>query len=98
MLSKKIYFQDYPSVGQIAQKLEEQNIQPIFAVTKKMESVYKVRKTCLLNCFIIILYAFYNNTKISFCLCNRNTMFPVNKFENVGVSHSTQRHVLHTHS
>lgn len=32
---------DYPSVGQIARKLEEQNIQPIFAVTKKMESVYK---------------------------------------------------------
>ncbi|KAA0715491.1 Integrin beta-2 [Triplophysa tibetana] len=32
---------DYPSVGQIARKLEEQNIQPIFAVTKRMESVYK---------------------------------------------------------
>ncbi|XP_067300549.1 integrin beta-2 [Pseudorasbora parva] len=32
---------DYPSVGQIARKLEEQNIQPIFAVTKKMETVYK---------------------------------------------------------
>uniref|UniRef100_A0A9J7ZY15 Integrin beta n=1 Tax=Cyprinus carpio carpio TaxID=630221 RepID=A0A9J7ZY15_CYPCA len=31
---------DYPSVGQIARKLEEQNIQPIFAVTKKMETVY----------------------------------------------------------
>uniref|UniRef100_A0A8C2ESE9 Integrin beta n=1 Tax=Cyprinus carpio TaxID=7962 RepID=A0A8C2ESE9_CYPCA len=29
---------DYPSVGQIARKLEEQNIQPIFAVTKKMET------------------------------------------------------------
>ncbi|XP_056321847.1 integrin beta-2 [Danio aesculapii] len=31
---------DYPSVGQVARKLEEQNIQPIFAVTKKMETVY----------------------------------------------------------
>ncbi|XP_059418463.1 integrin beta-2 [Carassius carassius] len=31
---------DYPSVGQIARKLEDHNIQPIFAVTKKMESVY----------------------------------------------------------
>ncbi|TRY99864.1 hypothetical protein DNTS_016960, partial [Danionella cerebrum] len=31
---------DYPSVGQIARKLEEQNIQPIFAVTKKMENIY----------------------------------------------------------
>ncbi|XP_043105025.1 integrin beta-2 [Puntigrus tetrazona] len=31
---------DYPSVGQIARKLEEQNIQPIFAVTKKLETVY----------------------------------------------------------
>lgn len=49
MLTKKMYSQDYPSVGQIAQKLEEQNIQPIFAVTKKMESVYKVSKTCLLR-------------------------------------------------
>ncbi|XP_056611668.1 integrin beta-2-like isoform X1 [Triplophysa dalaica] len=37
----KSNFWDYPSVGQIARKLEEQNIQPIFAVTKKMESVYE---------------------------------------------------------
>uniref|UniRef100_A0A8B9JUN3 Integrin beta n=1 Tax=Astyanax mexicanus TaxID=7994 RepID=A0A8B9JUN3_ASTMX len=28
---------DYPSVGQIARKLEEKNIQPIFAVTEKVE-------------------------------------------------------------
>ncbi len=42
-----VCFQDYPSVGQIARKLEEQNIQPIFAVTKKMETVYTVSKTCL---------------------------------------------------
>ncbi|XP_076858565.1 integrin beta-2 [Brachyhypopomus gauderio] len=31
---------DYPSVGQIARKLEEQNIQPIFAVTKEVKDVY----------------------------------------------------------
>lgn len=34
--------QDYPSVGQLAQKLAENNIQPIFAVTKKMVKTYEV--------------------------------------------------------
>uniref|UniRef100_A0AAR2L253 Integrin beta n=1 Tax=Pygocentrus nattereri TaxID=42514 RepID=A0AAR2L253_PYGNA len=32
---------DYPSVGQIARKLEEQNIQPIFAVTETVADVYR---------------------------------------------------------
>ncbi|KFZ60694.1 Integrin beta-2, partial [Antrostomus carolinensis] len=32
---------DYPSVGQLVQKLTENNIQPIFAVTSKMVDVYK---------------------------------------------------------
>lgn len=32
---------DYPSVGQIARKLAEQNIQPIFAVTQDVADVYK---------------------------------------------------------
>ncbi|KAM9487418.1 integrin beta-2 [Clarias gariepinus] len=32
---------DYPSVGQIARKLEEQNIQPIFAVTEDVSLIYK---------------------------------------------------------
>nr|XP_043875362.1 integrin beta-2 isoform X2 [Solea senegalensis] len=32
---------DYPSVGQLARQLEKNNIQPIFAVTKNMEDVYK---------------------------------------------------------
>ncbi|PKK22137.1 integrin, beta 2 (complement component 3 receptor 3 and 4 subunit) [Columba livia] len=32
---------DYPSVGQLVQKLAENNIQPIFAVTSKMVDVYK---------------------------------------------------------
>ncbi|XP_008295050.1 integrin beta-2 isoform X1 [Stegastes partitus] len=32
---------DYPSVGQLATALERNNIQPIFAVTKNVESVYK---------------------------------------------------------
>lgn len=35
-------FQDYPSVGQVATKLAENNIQTIFAVTKRVEYVYKV--------------------------------------------------------
>uniref|UniRef100_A0A674BEG3 Integrin beta n=1 Tax=Salmo trutta TaxID=8032 RepID=A0A674BEG3_SALTR len=32
---------DYPSVGQVASQLEKNNIQPIFAVTKSMENVYR---------------------------------------------------------
>ncbi|KAJ7427047.1 Integrin beta-2 [Willisornis vidua] len=32
---------DYPSVGQLVQKLAENNIQPIFAVTSKVVDVYK---------------------------------------------------------
>ncbi|XP_077472896.1 integrin beta-2 [Stigmatopora argus] len=32
---------DYPSVGQVAMQLEKHNIQPIFAVTEKMEKMYK---------------------------------------------------------
>uniref|UniRef100_A0A8C2X7D2 Integrin beta n=1 Tax=Cyclopterus lumpus TaxID=8103 RepID=A0A8C2X7D2_CYCLU len=32
---------DYPSVGQLAMQLEKNNIQPIFAVTKEVENVYK---------------------------------------------------------
>ncbi|XP_054435074.1 integrin beta-2 [Pteronotus mesoamericanus] len=32
---------DYPSVGQLAHKLAESNIQPIFAVTKKMVATYE---------------------------------------------------------
>ncbi|XP_038605278.1 integrin beta-2 [Tachyglossus aculeatus] len=32
---------DYPSVGQLALKLAENNIQPIFAVTKKMVKIYE---------------------------------------------------------
>ncbi|XP_074857627.1 integrin beta-2 isoform X2 [Carettochelys insculpta] len=32
---------DYPSVGQLVQKLAENNVQPIFAVTKKMVGIYR---------------------------------------------------------
>ncbi|KAI3356614.1 hypothetical protein L3Q82_017821, partial [Scortum barcoo] len=32
---------DYPSVGQLAMQLEKNNIQPIFAVTENVQSVYK---------------------------------------------------------
>ncbi|KAK7879523.1 hypothetical protein WMY93_033771 [Mugilogobius chulae] len=32
---------DYPSVGQLAQELDKNNIQPIFAVTKEVSDVYK---------------------------------------------------------
>uniref|UniRef100_A0A6Q2XGX7 Integrin beta n=1 Tax=Esox lucius TaxID=8010 RepID=A0A6Q2XGX7_ESOLU len=44
-LENKIYSKssemDYPSVGQVATQLENNNIQPIFAVTKNMEGVYR---------------------------------------------------------
>ncbi|XP_036400959.1 integrin beta-2-like isoform X1 [Megalops cyprinoides] len=35
---------DYPSVGQVARKLAENNIQPIFAVTSNMEQIYRKLK------------------------------------------------------
>ena len=41
--------QDYPSVGQLVQKLAENNIQPIFAVTSKMVDVYKVSRLWLVQ-------------------------------------------------
>ncbi|XP_029462028.1 integrin beta-2 isoform X2 [Rhinatrema bivittatum] len=40
-LYKKSNEFDYPSVGQLAQKLAENNIQPIFAVTSKMVKTYQ---------------------------------------------------------
>lgn len=48
--------QDYPSVGQIARKLEEQNVQPIFAVTEDVSQIYKVS--------VIILLMFIRNNGI----------------------------------
>lgn len=41
--------QDYPSVGQLAHKLAESNIQPIFAVTKKMVQTYEVSRLQVLG-------------------------------------------------
>ncbi|XP_061774561.1 integrin beta-2 [Nerophis ophidion] len=40
-LYTKTNLMDYPSVGQLAMQLEENNIQPIFAVTKDVENMYK---------------------------------------------------------
>ncbi|XP_061923701.1 integrin beta-2 [Entelurus aequoreus] len=40
-LYTKTNLMDYPSVGQLAMQLEENNIQPIFAVTKDVENLYK---------------------------------------------------------
>lgn len=34
--------QDYPSIAHLVQKLSENNIQPIFAVTEDFKGVYKV--------------------------------------------------------
>lgn len=47
--------QDYPSVGQLAMQLEKNNIQPIFAVTKNVETVYKVSKI-----YLLFLFFFYS--------------------------------------
>lgn len=41
------YFQDYPSLALITEKMSENNINLIFAVTSHVESLYKVRS--LLN-------------------------------------------------
>lgn len=35
-------FQDYPSIAQLVQKLSDNNIQTIFAVTEEFQPVYKV--------------------------------------------------------
>lgn len=40
--TSKLSPQDYPSLGQLAHKLAESNIQPIFAVTKRMVPTYEV--------------------------------------------------------
>lgn len=49
-----INVKDYPSVGQVAMQLEKENIQPIFAVTKDVENMYKVKKIdILINMYII---------------------------------------------
>ncbi|XP_061782237.1 integrin beta-2 isoform X2 [Nerophis lumbriciformis] len=40
-LYTKTNLMDYPSVGQLAMQLEENNILPIFAVTKDVENMYK---------------------------------------------------------
>ena len=34
--------QDYPSIAQLHEKLQESNVLPIFAVTKQFTSLYKV--------------------------------------------------------
>ncbi|KAL4635627.1 integrin beta-2 isoform X2 [Arapaima gigas] len=44
MVYSKSREMDYPSVGLVAQKLAENNIQPIFAVTKNVEPVYQKLK------------------------------------------------------
>lgn len=38
------FFQDYPSIAHLVQKLSENNIQTIFAVTEEFQAVYKVKK------------------------------------------------------
>lgn len=52
--------QDYPSVGQLAMQLEKNNIQPIFAVTENVETVYKV------NDHFSICYLFLEHTLYSY--------------------------------
>lgn len=49
--------QDYPSVGQLAMQLEKNNIQPIFAVTDNVVTVYEVNGH--LSISFIYLYNMY---------------------------------------
>lgn len=37
-----VHYQDYPSIAHLVQKLSENNIQTIFAVTQEFQPVYKV--------------------------------------------------------
>ncbi len=40
----KDFFQDYPSLALITEKMSENNINLIFAVTSHVESLYKVKR------------------------------------------------------
>lgn len=44
------FLQDYPSIAHLVQKLSENNIQTIFAVTEEFQAVYKVK---INNTFLI---------------------------------------------
>lgn len=64
--------QDYPSVGQLAMQLEKNNIQPIFAVTDNVVTVYKVNghlsislQLYLYNMYFILLFL---NFHVILCL------------------------------
>ncbi|KAJ8416683.1 hypothetical protein AAFF_G00325610 [Aldrovandia affinis] len=46
---------DYPSVGQLARKLAENNIQPIFAVTDNVEPIYKKLKDIIPKSEVAVL-------------------------------------------
>lgn len=51
--------QDYPSVGQLAMQLEKNNIQPIFAVTENVETVYKVNDNFSI-CYLFLEHTLYS--------------------------------------
>lgn len=58
-LDTKLYYlipQDYPSIAHLVQKLSENNIQTIFAVTEEFQPVYKVKRMKVLDlssCLVI---------------------------------------------
>lgn len=52
--SSECCVQDYPSVGQLAVQLEKNHIQPIFAVTKNVELVFKVNIIYLSFLYLIL--------------------------------------------
>ncbi|KAM4608389.1 integrin beta-2 [Polymixia lowei] len=52
---------DYPSVGQLAMQLEKNNIQPIFAVTKEVERVYRQLSKMIPKSVVGVLQSDSNN-------------------------------------
>uniref|UniRef100_A0A4W5LF42 Integrin beta n=1 Tax=Hucho hucho TaxID=62062 RepID=A0A4W5LF42_9TELE len=63
---------DYPSVGQVASQLEKNNIQPIFAVTKNMENVYRVSRLSFFQSFFLFFFLSFSIV-INVNICNAVT-------------------------
>ena len=71
-------FQDYPSLAQMTEKMSQNNINLVFAVTSFVVPLYKVNKLhCLCHMHLLKLLALKHNSWSSSCwvfLCSRSTV------------------------
>uniref|UniRef100_A0A668AR84 Integrin beta n=1 Tax=Myripristis murdjan TaxID=586833 RepID=A0A668AR84_9TELE len=71
------HYYDYPSIAHLVQKLSDNNIQTIFAVTEEFQPVYKVSPHSAAFLFLFICSLFYSfvymlasvHTSLSLCVC-----------------------------